>query len=56
LKILDRLQELALQDQAIWEVYRNEEDLRPWESWLFKSEQDFSWGSGMILDALSILD
>ncbi len=56
LKILNRLQELSLRDQAIREVYRNEEDLRPWESWLFKSEQDFSWGSGMILDALSILD
>ena len=56
LKILNRLQELSLRDQAIREVYRNEEDQRPWESWLFKSEQDFSWGSGMILDALSILD
>jgi glycogen debranching enzyme len=56
LKILNRLQELAIRDQAIREVYKNEESLRPWESWLFKSEQDFSWGSGMILDALSILD
>jgi glycogen debranching enzyme len=56
LKILNRLQELSIRDQAIREVYRSEEALRPWESWLFQSEQDFSWGSGMILDALSIID
>ncbi len=52
-KILNRLQDIVIRDQAVREVYQNEEELRPWESWLFKSEEDFSWGSGMILDAIS---
>lgn len=55
-KILDKLQELAMRDQAIREVYKSEEELRPWESWIFKSEQDFSWGAGMILNTLKSLD
>ncbi len=55
-QILNKLQELAMRDQAIREVYKSEEELRPWESWIFKSEQDFSWGAGMILNTLKSLD
>jgi len=51
-RIFDRLQKMAVRDSTIAEIYSPIHDLPPFHSFLYHSEQPFSWGAGMILDAL----
>ena len=39
-------------DGLVTEVYRAEPPHLPWRSFLYRSEGPFSWGAGVILDAL----
>lgn len=48
----DKLQTLAKRDGTVGEVYRSEAQSRPWSSWLYRSEEPFSWGAAMTLEAL----
>jgi hypothetical protein len=52
-RILARLDALARRDGTIHEVYAHSPALPPFESWIYRSESHFSWGAGMLLDALA---
>jgi glycogen debranching enzyme len=52
-RILSRLEEAARRDGAICEIYHPDPELKPYRSRLYRPESPFSWGAGMILDALS---
>ncbi|MFN8369935.1 MAG: hypothetical protein U0T83_04830 [Bacteriovoracaceae bacterium] len=51
-RILNKLQEIALRDGVIYEIYRQNDNLTVWNSFLYKSEGPFSWGSGVTIEAL----
>ncbi len=44
---------MAARDGEIGEIYDPARGLRPWSSWLYRSEAPFSWGSGIIADAVA---
>lgn len=52
-RILHRLEPAARRDQAICEIYHPGPELTPYRSRLYRTESPFSWGAGMILDALA---
>ncbi len=52
-RILTKLQEVAMRDGAIYEIYRQKDNLPIWNSFLYKSEGPFSWGSGLTIEALN---
>ncbi len=51
--ILDELERVSLRDGAVAEVYRPEEELPLCNTRIYKAERPFSWGSGLILEALA---
>lgn len=52
-RVLGKLADNAQRDGTVVEVYRHEPALRPWSSWIYKSERPFSWGAGFVVDALT---
>lgn len=51
-KILDNLQAMAVRDGAIAEVFRWDPPFRIFQTTFYMAEKPFSWGAGMILDAV----
>lgn len=52
-RILGQLQALAARDGAIYEVYSPASPSVPWASRLYTSERHFSWGAGLIVEAIA---
>lgn len=52
-RILALLQARVVRDGAVYEVYSPEPPFEPWRSRLYASERHFSWGAGMIVEALA---
>ena len=50
--ILMQLQDMAIRDGNVQEIYRDEFPLQPYNNLVYKSERPFSWGIGMTLDAI----
>lgn len=54
-KVYALLETMAKRDGTIYEVYRPTAPFLPWRSTFYTSESPFSWGSGVILDAIRYL-
>jgi glycogen debranching enzyme len=54
-KMFSLLQQMAERDGTLSEVYEPHPPFAPWNTPLYKSESPFSWGTGMVLDALRFL-
>lgn len=52
-RLLALLQSLVARDGAIYEVYAPEPPYAPWRSRWYHSERDFSWGAGLIVEAVA---
>lgn len=52
-RILGHLRAWATRDGAVYEVYSAESPYLPWKSRLYTSERHFSWGAGLIIEAVS---
>lgn len=50
---LQKLERLAVRDASIAEIYDADHDAKPWRSLLYRSEQPFSWGAAVTLEALA---
>jgi glycogen debranching enzyme len=55
-RVLCALTRAAHRDGTIAEIYAPLPRLPKWRSWIYRSETPFSWGAGMILDALAAID
>jgi glycogen debranching enzyme len=51
-RISAKIQELAIRDQTINEVYRHDDQFRPFKTWAFEGEGPFTWGCSKILEML----
>ena len=51
-RILTQFEAMAARDRTIYEIYETKPSLVPYNV-RYKSESPFSWGSGMVLDALN---
>jgi glycogen debranching enzyme len=51
-RIITKLEEMAVRDDGIAEIYKGTKDLPMFKSPLYVSEKPFSWGAGMIIEAL----
>lgn len=49
-RIFANLNEMLQRDQAVYEVYNNNAEMKPFKTLFCKSESPFSWGSAFILD------
>jgi hypothetical protein len=52
-RILGQLQAWAARDGAIYEIYSPASPYSPWTSRLYTSERHFSWGAGLIVEAIA---
>ncbi len=52
-RVLRTLGQNARRDGAVTEIYAPKPGLPAFRSWLYASETPFSWGAGMVLDAIS---
>lgn len=49
-RIYANLNEMLQRDQAVYEVYNNNQNMAPLKTLFYKSESPFSWGSAFVLD------
>lgn len=54
-RIIEHLRAWAERDGAIYEVYSPDRPYLPWRSPFYTSERHFSWGAGLIVEALGAL-
>ena len=49
-KIYENFQKVLNRDGTVYEIYHNSDEHPHFQTWLYKSEAPFSWGSAYILD------
>ena len=52
-RILNKLSELAVRDNAIEEIYEPQLSFKPVSTYFYKAETPFSWGAASVLEALN---
>jgi hypothetical protein len=55
-KILVNLARFARRDGSVAEIFSAKPPFKRWSSWCYRSEMPFSWGAGVLLDALVSAD